>query len=687
MKHVFYFIRLSALLLLCALPVRLHAEVFDLVALSLEELMDVEISLVSRKNEPLFTAPAATFVLTGKDLRRSGVTSIPEALRLVPGLSVARLDANKWAISARGFNGRFANKLLVQIDGRSVYTPLFSGVFWETQDVFLEDVERIEIIRGPGATLWGANAVSGIINIVTKHSGETQGLLVQGGAGSFERAFTQVRHGGQLSEQMHYRLYGRTFSRGAFDDSSGRASNDDWQGLHGGGRLDWSPTPADALTLQGEFYTSEIGQAYIVANLESPYSRRLDDRTDYRAHHALGRWQHLLSDTSDLSLQLYYDRTHWSDMFFVEKRNTYNIDFQHRFARRHHELVWGLGYHHISDQSETTPSFALIPARRTVITYSGFAQYEIASRDENLRFILGSKFEHNDYTGLEIQPSTRAIWTPTKQHAIWAAVARAVRTPSRAESDVFLKQQALPPDAISSNSPVSVLTFVGNPEFDTEELLAYELGYRRRPSDALSIDVALFFNDYDQLRGGIGRLPELGTAPGPPHLILPFAAANNLAATTYGLEMTADWHDPHGRWRMRAVYSYLDINIELGKSLVPEAKSVESETPKHQLSLWHSHHVRRSTSIDAMARYVSNLSFSSLTPHEIDAYLELDLRLAWTASDNLELALVGRNLLGGHPAEFKALFVENLFTQTPRSAYLMLTYRPNNSAHFSKRRF
>lgn len=667
-------LRLCLLLLLCALPARLAADVFDLVELSLEELMNVEVSLVSRKAEPLFNTPAATFVLTGEDLRRSGATSIAEALRLVPGLTVARLDGNKWAISSRGFNGRFANKLLVQIDGRSIYTPLFSGVFWEAQDLLLEDVERIEVIRGPGATLWGANAVNGIINVVTKNGKDTQGTLLQGGVGSVERGFVQLRHGARLGDHAHYRLYGRTFARGAFADRSGRDSNDDWQGLRGGGRLDWSPQPADAFTLQGETYSSEIGQAYLFADIEAPYARRIDDRTDYTAHHILSRWQHQFSETSDLSLQLYRDRTHWSDTLFVEKRTTHDIDFQHRFARERHELVWGLGYRHTSDDTEETSHFALVPPRRTDITYSGFAQYEVGLSDKKWRFIVGSKFEHNDYTGFEIQPSASALWTPSQRQALWAAVARAVRTPSRAESDVRLQQQVLPPDVLVG-SPAGLVIFTGTPQFGSEDLMAYELGYRLRASTTLSFDMAAYFNDYDRLRGGVGRLPTLSTAPGPPHLLVPFLAVNNMGAENYGFELVASWRDANERWRLRAVYSYLNMNIQLGKDLLAAAKNVEGENPQHQFSLWHAHSLGHGIDFDAMARYVDMVSFEQTNRHESDAYLELDLRLSWTPSEHLDLALVGRNLLGGHPAEFKALFVENLLTDTPRSTYLMLSYR------------
>ncbi|MBT3341736.1 MAG: TonB-dependent receptor [Gemmatimonadetes bacterium] len=660
------------LLWCCAIPTPLAAESFGLTHLSLEELMDVEIELVSRKAEPLFGAPAATFVLTGDELRRSGATTIPEALRLVPGLVVARIDANKWAISARGLTGRFANKLLVQIDGRSVYTPLFSGVFWEVQDVFLEDVERIEVIRGPGATLWGSNAVNGIINIVTRHSEQTQGVFAQAGTGTVEPGHLQVRYGARLGEHAQYRLYARIASHDAFDDPAGDVANDDWKALRTGGRFDYSPTPVDALTLTGDIYSTDIGQTYLFADLTPPYTRQVEDKTAADGGHAMARWEHSTTDGADLSLQLYFDHTHWSDALFIERRSTYDLDFQHRLSAGRADFVWGIGGRYTTDTNDSTSVTVFDPRSRGDALYSAFVQYDRSLR-HRMRVVLGAKLEHNDYSGYEWQPNARLIWTPSHQQAVWTAVSRAVRTPSRAESDVRLIQQALPP---GDATPVALLAFLGSPDLDSEPMLAYEAGYRFRYEETLSLDLALFFNDYDGLRGGKALFPVPGTAPGPVHLIVPFVAVNNLNATTRGLELAIDWRDISENWRTRAIYSWLSTDVTLGVDLVAEAQTVEEETPTHQVALWHSRNLGHGLQLDVMGRYVSEVAVAQTVRHEIDAYAEADLRLAWQPSPTLELALVGRNLFGGHPAEYKPFFVETQLSQIPRSGKLTLSYRP-----------
>ena len=335
----------------------------DLTTLSLEEFISVEVTLASRKKEKLFETAAAVFVLTREDIRRSGATSIPEALRLVPGMVVGRVDANKWAVSARGFNGHFAQKLLVQIDGRSVYTPLFSGVFWEVQDVLLEDVARIEVIRGPGATLWGGNAVNGIINIVTRPAGESRGGWAALGGGSEERAFGRVRYGGGL-EGADYRVYGKYFARDAGVNLQGERGADAWDMGRGGFRMDWAQVKQGELTVQGDLYGGETGQRYRFANGELPFQRVFDDDTELAGGHILGRWRRSLSPNSDVALQLYYDRTKWEDALMREVHHNYDVDFQHRFALgARQEIVWGWGYRHTRDRMRGSAIMTMTPAR------------------------------------------------------------------------------------------------------------------------------------------------------------------------------------------------------------------------------------------------------------------------------------------------------------------------------------
>ena len=469
-----------------ALGGAIHAGVssppIDLTKLSLEELMDIEVTLVSRKKEKLFETAAAAFVLTQEDIRRSGVTSIAEALRLVPGMVVARIDANKWAVSARGFNGRFAQKLLVLIDGRSAYTPLFSGVFWEVQDVLLEDVERIEVIRGPGATLWGSNAVNGVINIATRSAQDSQGGMAVVGGGTEERAVGQLRYGGRLGEDAYYRVYGKYFDRDAFVDAEGQDGADEWHMARGGLRLDWQADERNTLTTQGDIYGGGTGQRYRFAALEPPYQRVVDDETQRAGGNILVRWEHLNSAKSDLALQVYYDRTEWDDVLMQEIRDTYDVDFQHRFAlSARQEVVWGWGYRHTRDATRGGFEFSLEPARRGVNFFSFFAQDNIALTDRKLRLIAGGKFEYNDYTGFEYQPNARLLWTPQPEQTAWAAVSRAVRLPSRADDDVRLAFLTLPPGTILDNTLPAMVVGMGDRQMKAEKLHAFEAGYRFRP--------------------------------------------------------------------------------------------------------------------------------------------------------------------------------------------------------------
>ncbi|MBT4498830.1 MAG: TonB-dependent receptor plug domain-containing protein, partial [Gemmatimonadetes bacterium] len=398
----------------------------DLVALSLEELMEIQVALVSRTPEKLGDVPAAVYALTAEDLRRAGIRSLPDALRLVPGVQVARVDANKWAITARGFNNQFANKLLVLIDGRSVYSPLFSGVFWESQDVLVEDVERIEVIRGPGGTLWGANAVNGIINVVTRSTRDTEGTLAQAGGGLPQTSWAAVRHGRSLGERGAYRLYLRHSTWPASIDSSSRSQADDWRILRAGGRIDLSLSERDNLTLQTDLYTGEAGQTFqLVSSLEPPYERTFDVESPIRGASILGRWRRETGDDADLALQLYLDRAERRGGPLEGNIQLLDADLQHRRHYRRHELVWGLGYRRSTDSFVGSLALSFQPPERTTHLWSAFVHDAIDLQSERLRLSLGTKFEHNSHTGLEVQPGARLWWRPATDHALWLAITRA----------------------------------------------------------------------------------------------------------------------------------------------------------------------------------------------------------------------------------------------------------------------
>ncbi|MGH7498626.1 MAG: TonB-dependent receptor plug domain-containing protein [Gemmatimonadales bacterium] len=569
---------------------------------------------MSRRPEKLSTTASAIQVITGEDIRRSGASSIPEALRLASNLQVAQVNASQWAVSARGFDNVLANKLLVLIDGRTVYTPLYAGVFWDVQNVPLETVDRIEVISGPGGALWGANAVNGVINIITKSAKETQGLSVEGGGGTELHGFGEVRYGGQISSGPEFRLYAMGFGRGSTNLRSGEDANDSWGLGQGGFRMDWNAGPADALTLQADYYDGRPdpdGGARIVA----------------RGGNAIGRWKRVLSAASDLQLQAYYDRT-WRDFGngFTEGLSTYDVDWQHRFQLgRRQEVIWGLGARLMDHRTENLELFAFLPAHKVLHLYSGFIQDEIAFVHERLSLTLGSKFEHNDYTGFEVQPSVRLAWSPTPRHTVWAALSRAVKTPSRLDRDfVLLAAPSLP--------------IIASGDLQSEEVLAAELGWRVQPHERVSLALSTFYNDYDNVRTA---------EPGPPPLGIPITFGNGVRGHTYGVELAAAYQ-VSSRWRLRGGYTFLrkDLSLKPGSNDLNRA-SAESDDPRHEFVIQSSADLPAGLELDAVLRYVSELP-----DPRVPSYGGLDLRFAWKPWERLELAVVGQNLLNDDHAEF-----------------------------------
>jgi iron complex outermembrane recepter protein len=580
--------------------------------LSLEQLMEIDVTSVSKRSERLSQAAAAVTVITGDVLRRSGATSLPEVLRLVVGLHVAQSDARAWAVSARGFNSTTADKMLVLVDGRSVYTPLFSGVFWDVQDTLLADVDRIEVIRGPGATLWGANAVNGVINIITKSAAETQGGLTAAAAGSEERGFAGARYGGALGAGGHYRAYAKVLDRDALVRADGAGAGNPTHRGQGGFRVDAGPSDADALTLQGDLYSGSVG--------EPPFGT-----DDVEGGNLLGRWRHRLAGGSDLRLQVYYDRTHRNiPNLFAERRDTWDLDLQHHFQwGGRHDVVWGAGFRTTSDQVVDSAIFQWVPAHRTSELWNLFAQDEIALAHD-LHFTIGSKFEHNDSTGLEVQPGLRLSWTPDGRHTLWGAISRAVRTPTRLDEDVRV-----------TVGPQVIL--VGNRDFRSEELLAYELGYRVQLAAPVSFDVATFYNVYDRLRS---QEPSPGGG-------LPLTFANELNAETYGAELRATLQ-VETWWRLVPSYAYFAKRLRLDPgSHDSSGGTAEGDDPRSRFNLRSSMDLPHRIELDGLLRYVG-----ALPAPAVPAYVELDLRLGWWPTERLELALVGQNLLHAHHPEF-----------------------------------
>jgi iron complex outermembrane receptor protein len=629
----------------------------DLTDMSLEALMDIEVTSVSKKPEKQSEAAAAVFVITNDDLRRWGVTNIPEALRRVPGIDVARIDANKWAITSRGFNSRFANKLLVLIDGRSVYTPLFAGVYWDSQDVVLEDVDRIEVIRGPGGTLWGANAVNGVINIITRSAAETQGTLVSLTAGNEVKGIGTVRHGGQLKNGMDYRVYAKFNSYDSGYNADG--AHDDWRSGQLGFRSDWVKTERDTVTFQGDYYRGVAGQLVnIPTGPAGPPPTTViptvsDTNTD--GGNLLFRWSHILENNSNFALQLYYDHVGLDGAVLFEDRDTFDINFQHHFNwREKHDIVWGLDYRHTRDNTQNNPTFSLDPSARSVNLYSTFIQDEY-SLSEDLRLTAGIKLEHNDFTGFEYQPNVRLAWAVDPSQTLWGSISRAVRTPSRGEHDVQLR--LVPP---ADNDPGIPVYAEGNSDYDSEDLIAYELGWRFNHKNAWSLDVAGFFNDYDKLRTLDGSFN-----PGPPASV-GFPFDNNMTGNTFGVELAGQWQVRNG-WRLNATYSWLNMDLRLENgSTDSTSQGAEDASPVNKAAIWSAHNFGNNLQFDAALRYVGDIEVSGVS---VDSYIEADLRLGWEARPGLELSIIGQNLLNSHHAEFLPDFIDSQPTEVERSIY------------------
>lgn len=635
----------------------------DFTEFSLEELKDIEIISVSKKPEKLSDVSAAVFVITQEDIRRAGVTTIPDALRLAPGVQVARDDLTDWEVTIRGLNKDFSNNLLVLIDGRSVYSPVFSGVFWDVQDTVLADIERIEVIRGPGATVWGANAVNGVINIITKNAKETQGGQVRGqsndGTGS-------LRYGGMVGKETFYRAYVKYFNREKFSDTDDEdePSGDHWRSVRGGFRIDRTPETGDeqnSFTLQGGAYVNRYDTQYDRLSISPPYAVQVSDTSDAAGGYLLGRWRHTCSETSESTVQFYYD---YADKDYDDSSangwiDTYDLEFRNRFkTASKHEIVWGLGYRFITDKFFCKEQDALqvnmIPRSLDQSLYSAFIQDDIRLIPDRLIVTVGSKIEHNDYTGFEIQPSIRFLWTPKDRHTIWGAVSRAVRTPSRYERDIEETSDIMLPDHPVSEElfqgEAVAVNILGNEEsLDSETLMAYECGYRLKPLASLWLDATTFYYDYDELIGIRMGEPYVKTEPYS-HYVIPYYFKNNLRGEAYGVEIAADWQAVP-QLRLRASYSYL--KAKQYARIEDKDFQQDGSSPNNQFSMCSYMDITKQLELDLWFRYVDSLS-----ENDVDSYVTLDARLSWKPLENLELSVVGQDILEERHQEFSSFEIK-----------------------------
>jgi len=655
--------------MLIGTALRVQAELpVDLTELSIEALMEVEVTLADRKPRKLSQTAAAVFVITGEDIRRSGVTSIPEALRMAPGIEVARIGSNKWAVSSRGFNSRYAYKLLVLIDGRIAYSPIFSGVFWDIQDTLLEDIDRIEIIRGPGASLWGSNAVNGIINIITKNAQETLGGLATAGFGSEEHGFGSLRYGDTLGEQGAFRFYAKYFNRDEAIQANGDGTSDEWRMVRTGFRADGKLSHNDTATLQGEIYFGKISEIAMVPTFSPPYSELYNEDNPNSGGNILGRWQHTFSKTSDMKIQIYYDRTNKKESVGQLNADIGDIDFQHRFALSdRQDVIWGWGYRFYHDDTHSSFESTFEPPSREDHLFSAFIQDDIILMEDWLRLTLGSKFEYNNYTGFEIQPNARLLWTPHKNFSLWSAVSRAVKTPFRLSDDAKVITEVIPPETSANPSQYpAVLTTVGHGNVVSEELIALELGGRVHPVDNLFFDLALFYNIYGNLMSITRSAPQISSQR--PFIDISIDMNNGMKGETYGAEVAINWH-PADWWLLQTAYTYLQMDLQAEKN-VDLLLLKEWDSPAHQLSIRSSTDLPFNLEFDLWLRYVDEAQQG-----EVESYATSDVRLGWTPLEKLEFSIVGQNLFAPQHVEFNEPFDYNPPAQVERSVYGKITWR------------
>lgn len=621
---------------------------------SLEELMNSRVYSASKKMENYFNTASASYVLTNEDIRRSGATSIPEALRAVPGVNVAKIGSNKWAVSIRGFNAQLANKLLVMIDGRTVYTPLFAGVNWDVQDVMLEDVERIEVIRGPGGTVWGANAVNGVINVVTKKAKDTQGDIVALTTGNEEEFIGSARRGGKIGKNGYFRAYAK-YSQ--YDESEGINVDDAWNMAKSGFRFDNTINHDNEITIQGDVYHSKQDRNSIVPTDTSPFTEESLHKDQMKGGNIKFNWNKN-EEKKNSKLQVYYDNVQRDIATLGQKRHTVDIEYQqdHEFGKN--DFVWGAGYRMIKDNLVSTNSIEFEDEKMYSYTYNIFAQNRYNIIPDKLFIQAGSKVEYNNFTDSEVQPSIRLSWSPTKNQTLWSAVSHARRTPSRAEDSILLRTSY-------NDTFSSFVTRSGSETLDAEKLTAYEIGYRVAPTRNVLIDAALFYNQYEDLIGD--NLNGLSSV-----------VDNAGEGESYGFEIFSEMFLTKN-WELSLGYSFLDVRLENHSSSTNEAllRATEDTSPTNQFSVKNHFSLNRTVSMDSNLYYISHLENTDAQNGEttkIDGYVKLDLNFTWRPNYNHEVSVVGHDLLDREHQEFYSpLFSRG--SEIGRSFYIKYIHR------------
>jgi iron complex outermembrane recepter protein len=638
------FLILTPLLCRAEQPASRASQPQQLKSLSLEQLGNVQVVTETKEPTEVWDTPAAIFVLTQEDIRRSGVTSVPDALRLVPGVNVARVSGSRnWAVGIRGLADQYSKYVLVLIDGRSVYSPLFGGVLWTINNVMLEDIDRIEVIRGPGGTIWGSDAVNGVINIITKPAKDTQGLLASAGGGSLDEDTEDLRYGAR-SHDLDFRVYGFGFVRGAEYHQDGQP-NYDWSRFGQlGVRADWK-AGRDDLTCQGDAYLGRFGDAQSLSTFTPPASFVSYAPTDASGGNVLGRWRRDLANHADLYLQAFWAHDYRIGSNFGETRDTFDIDFLHRTAPTHYQqFTYGVGAR-VSPSTirQVSPTDAFYPLSQAESLYSGFAQEDLRLIPDRLSFTAGSKLERNNYTGFEVEPNARLLYTPRPTESLWASISRAVRVPDRVDEDIDV-------DILALQSPLVYAQLNGNNQLHAERLTAYEAGYRALMGPHLYFAIAGFHNVYNNLIAqGPGTLALPPIPPFPPgSFLLKFKYENGIHGRTDGFELAPDWQ-PASWWRLKAAYSYLHVGLEdePGFTDTTTLTTLHGSSPNSQVALRSQIDLPRRFEFDQTFRYVG-----ALPAQQVRAYETADGRLGYHPAKSFDLSVVGQNLLQPHHGEF-----------------------------------
>ncbi|HKV06251.1 MAG TPA: TonB-dependent receptor [Candidatus Acidoferrales bacterium] len=634
----------------------------------MEDLMNVEVTSVSMAAEKLSGTAAAVFVITQEEIGRSGATNIPDLLRIVPGMDVAQIDANTWAISSRGFNARFTKELDVLVDGRSVYTVSFGGVFWDVLDLPLEDIERIEVIRGHGGSVWGGNAVNGVINIITKKASQTRGVSVSGGGGTIGRGFGRLQYGGSLRKATDYRIFVKYFNEGHRPDPKGNDGGDGWHMLVGGFRADSTLSTNDTLMLQGKLYDGREGTPTTdLPSVTTPAPVNIETQVNLAGGFLQGAWKHTYSSRSDTALQVSFDRYEREDVIH-DTRDTVNIDFQHHIEwGERQNIVWGLEYLGSISNSHGSFYVSLVPADLKTSLYSSFIEDRVAVVPDRLYVSIGARLEHNHYSGFGFMPGAAIAWTPSSRQTLWASISQALRTPSAVDAGFRANVASFPgPGGL----PV-VVAFLGNPNLQDEGLIAYEAGYRTILLSSLTVDLAAFFDDYDhQETVEPGPLfPE--NTPSPPHLVAPFIFENLMHGEAHGFEAAVNWR-VGSRWTLSPGYAFERIHMHLAPASrdTTTVSAEEGASPVHSAQLRSHVALGHGLTWDASAYFVDRLVNPS-----VPSYTRVDLGLSWKLGEAGTLSFVGQNLVRDHRVEFVDSTLTARTTQIKRSAYAKWTWR------------